>query len=235
MHNYKIFSYEKLDSTMQEAKLLQSKVSDDFAVIANIQTNGKGRFDRAWQTNKGDLMFTLSLLIKNIKIDNLSNINFVCCLSIIDAIEDLYNIENMNIKWPNDILVNKKKISGILLEVVNEKINIGIGINIENCPLNVLYPADFLKNHNNMVDKNILFEKILNNINEYINYINHYGVEISLSRWKEKIYGMGKVIYIRKMDEFISGIFVDINNKGNLLVEINNEIEELSAGDIFFE
>lgn len=235
MDKYKIYRYETIDSTMKEAIVIQNDEKHDFVVITNVQTNGKGRFDRVWATNRGDLMFTLSLNIKNIKFENLSYLNFICSLSIVDAIEDLYDIKNINIKWPNDILVNLKKISGVLLEVVKNRINIGVGVNIENCPYNVLYPADFLKNHSKNIDKEELFQKILSNIYEYIKFVNYYGVDKARQRWKEKIYGMGKIIYIRKMDEFVSGTFIDINEIGNLIVNISGNIEEISAGDVFFE
>lgn len=127
--------FKELDSTQQEAKkLIEKNIENGTIVITDYQTKGKGTHDRKWYSEKGkNLTFTIILYPKcNIK--ELESLTIDIAECILKTIEELYNIK-LNIKFPNDIILNGKKLGGILTQISTkgEKIRyllIGIGINI---------------------------------------------------------------------------------------------------------
>ncbi|MGM9971155.1 MAG: biotin--[acetyl-CoA-carboxylase] ligase [Anaeroplasmataceae bacterium] len=122
----KVIYFDSLPSTNTYLKENYNKYNDEDVVLAITQTQGRGRFTREWISNN-DLTF--SILFKN----NNYNHGLIAPLSIIDALET--NGINAKIKWPNDIYLNNKKLSGILIESIIENNNtkciiVGIGLNL---------------------------------------------------------------------------------------------------------
>ncbi|ONN26521.1 biotin--acetyl-CoA-carboxylase ligase [Thermosipho affectus] len=173
----KIIYFEKINSTNDYLKNSYKKLKNGTIVVSKIQTNGRGRLGRNWVSNEGGLWF--SILVKR----NLKKPNFYTKLSSIVILNVLKNLNiNAKIKWPNDIYVNSKKLSGILTEAIsfNNKIKciiIGIGINVNNdVPKNgisiyhiknkKINPNDFLKLFIKEYNKNFLlfslFSPLLN-------------------------------------------------------------------------
>lgn len=134
----KIFHFQELESTMDKAKFLaKNNVSHLSVVIAENQTTGRGRLNRKWFSSKGGLWFTL--ILKPNTPPPLSYIyNFAASLSLSKSLKRLFDV-NVSVKWPNDLLLNGKKLVGLLSEMETrgdmvEFINIGIGINVNNQP-----------------------------------------------------------------------------------------------------
>ena len=113
--NFHYLHFDEIDSTNNYLKNSYQLLDNFTFVSADYQSKGKGRNDRVWESIKGsNLMF--SILIKDPKLIEVSTI-----LSLVTAVEisrllESYSINNVSIKWPNDVLVNDKKICGILLE-----------------------------------------------------------------------------------------------------------------------
>ena len=115
----KIIYLDEVDSTNNYARSLSDSLNSDFLVVSDMQTLGKGRLGRVWDSPAGTGIF-MSLCIKpDIAIEKASMITLVMAISLCDAIDELYS-ENSNIKWPNDIVMNSKKISGILTEMSSD-------------------------------------------------------------------------------------------------------------------
>ena len=123
---------DETESTNSEALKLAKSTDRPTFVIAKKQTNGRGRIDRSWSDPSGN--FSGSILIKiDEDLQNLALRSFVAALSVFDAIDQKIGKEHeLLIKWPNDLLLNGKKICGILLETRNfgtvSALVIGIGI-----------------------------------------------------------------------------------------------------------
>ena len=136
---------DEIDSTNTE--LLENKQQykkTGTVLLAEKQLKGKGRRERTWQSAKG-LNLTFSVLIaKDIQINlNINHINLAASLAVANAIENLYQLRTQ-LKWPNDVLVNGKKVSGILIETIYkgskvERIVIGFGINLNQ----MIFQGDF--------------------------------------------------------------------------------------------
>ena len=230
---YKIINFETLPSTNLYLKQ-NYHIFDEYTVITtDNQTNGRGRINRVWNSNKDDLTFSI-LLKPNIDSSKIPLISLIIGAAI-NTIVDKY-IKSY-IKWPNDILVNDKKLAGILVEgVFSEKIDaviVGVGINVNTTefPDNLIIKATSLKKELNIeIDKNELLTQIIEQFiylyNEFLNGNDQY-----LNTLKNNNYLKDKKVYINNTEVEV----LDINNKGNLIIKENEEIKEIFFGEVTLE
>ena len=131
-----IIYFDEIDSTQKEAKrrIKNQNIQNGSIFIAKMQTDGIGTHNRKWYTEKGaNITFTL-VLYPNCNINKLKNLTIIIAECIVKAINNLYSI-NLEIKYPNDVVYNGKKLAGILTESITQKeivkeLIIGIGINV---------------------------------------------------------------------------------------------------------
>ena len=185
----KIIYFKEIDSTNNYASRLEkelfnqkndsNKELDGTVILSEIQTKGRGRFNRIWISPQGGLWFTI-ILKSNINENRLPKITLLSAISITEILKKDYSLE-ANIKWPNDINYKGCKICGILTETekINDNIflNIGIGINVnietENL-IKVNRKAISIKDiKGRSVSREILLARILNRLeSNYQYYIN---------------------------------------------------------------
>ena len=166
---YHLLHFKEIDSTNSYLKNTYRLLDNFTFVSADYQSQGKGREDRVWQSKSGEnLMF--SFLIKNEELMKHSSV-----LSILTAVEvakelEKYGINKVNIKWPNDVLIDDKKVCGILLEgQIPDYLVVGVGLNVnqKEFPDGLRRPATSLsleiKRSLNIDElKNCLFDNIVN-------------------------------------------------------------------------
>jgi BirA family biotin operon repressor/biotin-[acetyl-CoA-carboxylase] ligase len=127
--------FEKVDST--QSRVVQFLPKEDTAafVIAESQTKGVGRNGRAWVSAVGGTWFTLALPMKTLTLQQVAPFSMVAALSLVNALREVHNLD-CDLKWPNDIQYEGKKLAGILLNttVKSKKpwLLIGVGINVNN-------------------------------------------------------------------------------------------------------
>lgn len=130
-----IIYYEEVDSTQDEAKkMIESGIENGTIIIADNQTKGKGTKGRTWYSGKSKNIAMTIIIYTNCKIQKLDGLTVKIAQALVDSIRELYSIE-LSIKKPNDIILNNKKLSGILTEAKTCKnqvkhILIGIGFNV---------------------------------------------------------------------------------------------------------
>ena len=145
LSRYNLIIFDEIDSTNLEARrLIESGINDDFVIVASKQSLGKGRVGRKWVSEEGNLY--LSVILRPYgKTHTFPQLSFITSLALYDTISTLSRENDhrcgsldMKLKWPNDVLVNNHKISGILLELIphndREYLVIGVGINVNNNP-----------------------------------------------------------------------------------------------------
>jgi BirA family biotin operon repressor/biotin-[acetyl-CoA-carboxylase] ligase len=130
----KIIRYKRISSTNTKAKTLAEKQAAEWTVVVSeVQTQGRGRSGRSWKSPKGGLWFSL-IVRPNIPVDRISLLQFLFANALRKGIEEVYGVKS-EVKWPNDIVVDWKKLAGILIET---KINgpelvyaiVGVGLNV---------------------------------------------------------------------------------------------------------
>ena len=154
-------------------------------------------------------------------------------MAIARSIIHLNNDLAVNVKWVNDILINQKKVSGILLEkIYNDFIIIGFGVNIKKI-FNANFECTSLEDFKVKVSYNTLLHLILNEfVQIYEEWINN-GFESIRSEWLYRAVGINKKIVVNYSTTSETGVFVGIDELGNLQLMQNNKIKNISAGEIF--
>lgn len=226
-----------VDSTMDKARELAKSGEKDFTVIvAEEQTKGRGRLNRDWSSFKGGLWFTM-LLRPEIPVQTAYAFNFAASAALVKTLQKLFKID-AKIKWPNDIYVNNKKISGLLSEMETKGdmvsyLNIGIGININNTPFAKDKETTSIKE---ITGKTASRDMVLKEfLNEFKAVKENLNIESILSTWKQETSTLGKDVRIETMNEIFTGKAMDIDETGALVILQENGIEKrIIYGDCFY-
>jgi len=239
----KFIYFNSIDSTNNAAK----KIADDenshgTVLISEEQTNGKGRLGRHWISPKYKGIWMSIILKPNLDPIDASKITQIAAAAVTLSLLEM-NIK-ASIKWPNDIILNHKKVCGILTEMNAELTNIhhvivGIGINVnadkEDFPDDLKNIATSLKiESNNKINRQILTAKILNNFEIlYDKFINNNDIESSLKICREYSAILGSEIIIINKGKKVSAKALDIDEEGKLIVKYSNgNIEKIISGEI---
>ena len=135
---FKIFKFNSVKSTNDTAiNLIKRKRKEFGCVLANKQTNGRGTYGKKWISIKGNLFLTIFFPLKK-KYPTFNEFYIINSVIISKMVKKICKNKNVNLKFPNDILINKRKICGILQEVVtfqrNRFLIIGVGLNLKKNP-----------------------------------------------------------------------------------------------------
>jgi BirA family transcriptional regulator, biotin operon repressor / biotin---[acetyl-CoA-carboxylase] ligase len=233
---FNILYYPELSSTMDTAKDLARKNCPDFTVvIAGRQTKGRGRLKRQWLSDDGGLYFTM-VLRPDIPVLLSSRVNFLASLTLARVLRELFQIDAA-VKWPNDILVAGRKISGMLSELEAETdrvlfINIGMGINVNNDPSGVEPGASSLKKITGReISKKMLLARFLA---EFEKRLKKAEFENVIAEWKKYTITLNRRVKIVTHKEVSEGLAVDVEQDGALVLELaDGTRKKIVYGDCF--
>jgi len=209
--------------------------------LAEKQLSGKGRKDRSWHSAKG-LNLTFSILLTKETLTELSpnHLNLAASLAVAEAVENLHQLRT-ELKWPNDVIIDKKKVAGILIETSVkgnkvERVVIGVGINLNQLTFqgDFNFPPTSLKLEiKSDIDRENILAEILNLFEERLFELEESPKNL-LRDWRSKCKMIGDKITISENDKIKTGIFYDIDDNGYMLLKINNSIEKIHFGDVSF-
>jgi len=231
-----ILYYPEVTSTMDIARDLARKNCPDLTVIiAGRQTQGRGRLKRRWLSDDGGLYFTM-VLRPPIPVQSSFKVNFLASLTLARVIREMLHIDAM-VKWPNDILVDGRKVSGMLSELEAEAdrvffISIGIGINVNNDPSEAEPGASSLKKISGReISRKDLLTRFLEAFSESMK---NSDFEDVISEWKKYTVTLGRHVRIVTHLEESEGLAVDVDENGALVIElVNGEQKKIIYGDCF--
>ena len=239
----KIIQKESIDSTNAYAKLLlETEHKSPFWIAAERQTNGRGRYQRKWISDKGNLFCSRVYSVGN-DLKHSSNLSFVAALAVAETLLKFVSPETIKIKWPNDVLLRGKKVSGILLESFNYRnknyIIIGIGINLSHHPEGNLYPATNLLDNISAKSFKLSPSGILDILVDRFETINEIylkeGFTAVREQWLKLSHNIPGEVEVKLFNENFSGRAMGIDLNGSLLVTLpDGTIRNVSAGDVFF-
>ncbi len=237
-------SYEQeLGSTMDEARsMAESGAAEGLVVIAERQTKGRGRFERTWVSTPG-LDLTFSVLLRPAA-DQLRMVNMAATMAVKDAALALTNKEAV-IKWPNDVLVAGRKLSGILVESVTSPAGglqyavIGVGLNVNLRPdehpeiraiATSLAQESGARESGADLDRTDVLIDVLTRLDEYYAAIRS-GTDLSV-RWAERLDTIGRDVDVSWGGRMVSGRATGVDGDGNLLIEADGQITTVVAGEV---
>ena len=225
--------YETPLTTSTNDDLVRMYDNNNIILCAQEQKNGKGRRGNIWQSNRGNLYFSYS---QRFAIKDLSKMVCIIGLSLAQTIKNISPQSNVNIKWPNDVFLEQKKVSGILIENIRDDIwCIGIGVNIECFPSldDASYQATSLKENNINIDRIEFLKEYINVFFHKLNEYKNQGFTQIKEDWLSLALNYQKNITIKIENTLKIGVFLTLDDDGYLVLENNGIKERIIAGDLF--
>jgi BirA family biotin operon repressor/biotin-[acetyl-CoA-carboxylase] ligase len=229
--------YDTVGSTNAEALALsRAGESGPLWIVAQTQSAGRGRRDNVWVSEPGNLYATL-LLRDPAPASRRAELSFVAALAVHAALIAIAPAlsELLHLKWPNDILLNGRKVSGILIESESDAVAIGIGINCISHPDETKFPATDLATAGFDVSAGEIFSALSAAMLAKLLQWNR-GTQFAAVRaaWLARAAGVGGEIRVRLPDRETQGIFHGLDGNGRLLLERpGGLIETITAGEVF--
>lgn len=245
LNDYHLLTYDVLDSTNAEAQRLAGGGASHGAVIwAKRQTAGRGRMGREWVSADGNLFVTV-LVSPTTSLDQCAQLSFVAALAVADTIEAIVpDASQVRCKWPNDVLVSGKKIAGVLLESFTTKelvsqrqwVAVGVGINVDNYPEHVLFPATCLREAGvELISAKIVLSRFVHNFIHRYDQWEERGFAAIEKDWSKRAYQINQPVEVIVGDDRLSGTFVGIDKDGHLLLRgAKKKVQSIAAGDVFY-
>lgn len=227
------------------ARLATEGAGHGTVVVADRQSAGRGRRGRAWQSPAGKDLYFSMILKPDFEPDKAAGLTLVMALAVTYAIETFCGIR-AGIKWPNDVVVNGKKVCGILTEMSMEAdairhIVIGTGINvnrtdgIDDMPEEIRNVATSLYlESGNMITRAGLLQEVLHSFEfYYAQYLQSLSMELLMEAYNSRLVNCGNKVRVLDPKGEWEGIAKGINKSGELLVETENgKIVEVYAGEV---
>lgn len=253
---YRLEVLETTDSTNAHAiRLALAGDTGDLWLVALRQSAGRGRRGRPWQFQPGNLATTL-LLRPTTDMREAASLGFVAGLALADALEavlpqgavavgmdsgEVAGGGRFALKWPNDLLVDGAKLSGILLESVilpdgAFAVAIGIGVNVVGHPEDLPYPATSLRALNERADASTLFLALSDAwIDNMRLWRNGRGLAAIRKKWLKRAAGLGSQVAIRADGEVVRGVFETIDEECRFVIrQADGSARRITAGDVHF-
>lgn len=236
-----LYVFNEVGSTNTIAKFLSKNgIGNGSVVIAEKQTAGRGRSGKSWESPLGGIWLSI-VLTPDVDYSKIPLITLATGVAVAKTLEEI-GIENPEIKWPNDIMVNGKKVCGILTEAITnfntiEHVIIGVGIDanlsIEDFPEELQNTTTTLEREIGRVNENLLIKLFLEELEKIIELFNGKCYEDILKEWRKRSYTIGKIVEVKKpfsrsYDAYAAGI----SKEGELIVEKHDgTLEKVISGE----
>jgi len=232
----KIFHFPELDSTMDQArKMSRQDLPHVSCVIAEVQTASRGRLNRPWDSDRGGLWFTL-ILKPDLPPPLAWTMNFAASACMSEVLSDLFDLD-VRVKWPNDLLLRGRKLSGMLAEIETraDMVNflfLGIGLNVNNEPESDQYQAISLKTAlGKPVSRKQILVRFLDLFESRITAVDPARI---IQRWKDRTATIGTQVRVQTHDRVYEGKAIDVDDNGALIVKGQDGItQKIIYGDCF--
>lgn len=236
----KIFVFEKIDSTNACARTLGDVDTPEGAVvIADFQTNGRGRQGRIWVSEPhSNLLFSV-LLRPTVKIELAGLLTLYASTAVARAIEQCIG-EPVECKWPNDLLLHGKKFCGILLENSFHQSDlgyavIGVGINVNQQAL----PPEIAERSTSLAretgkeyDRKKIFQAVLTEMDGLYKSAGKGDFSRIVTEWTKRCLMFGKSVKVQQDDQVLEGTALRLNHDGGLIISASGREQIVYAGDV---
>lgn len=240
-HNFKFL--RETDSTNSVLKKMAAEnAPEGTVVLADIQNAGRGRRGKAWMSAPGLGIWMSILLRPNLHPSSVQTLTLAASVAVMIALEPM-GIKGLGIKWPNDILINRKKVCGILTELSAEAekvewVILGIGLNVNHSksdfPHDMASIATSLRmNINTGLNRSLIAANIINEVEKVYQGFIEKGSSWVVDEWKKRNITLGKTIDVISQTGSFSAEAFDITTEGKLIVKDDDgKVHEVLSGEI---
>ena len=231
-NGYCIYSYSSVGSTNDEAiRLASAGYPNGTVVHAFEQTAGRGKSDRIWYSPEGNLYFSVILKGKRVRdSDAVGILSLIGCLAVGESILSLSDTVGLKYKWPNDVMVNGRKISGVLpYRVCGEEgfAVIGVGVNVKS-------PPEFAIGLDSVIGRNVLLQEFLCLILNKLDALWNASESTVIRLWNENCLGLDSEVEISVPDgKCYRGLMLGISDSGGARLMVNGSEIIIDAGEFF--
>lgn len=239
---YRLVARATVGSTMDEARALAEAGAEDGTLVwAREQAGGRGRQGRPWDSPPGNLYMTL-ILRPECTPNQAAQLGFAAGVALGDAIGSVCPPLDVLYKWPNDVLLNGRKVAGVLLEsksTADGKLDwllLGLGANVESFPKDSAYPATSLRFEGTPAEVTAvdLLEAFARHFMNWASRWLEEGFGPLRNAWLAHAAAKGETIEVRLPNESLAGVFVDLDQDGRLLLRLSDgRLRTIAAGDVF--
>jgi BirA family transcriptional regulator, biotin operon repressor / biotin---[acetyl-CoA-carboxylase] ligase len=227
-------SFSEVNSTNEIAKSLAPSCQNGTVILAETQTQGRGRLSRHWASPPGGVWMSL-ILKPEMPLERVYQINMAVSVAVSRAIFSLLGLE-AGIKWPNDLMIRERKICGILMEVSAEVgrldyaiVGLGINANVSMCN----FPEEWMSTSiarelGHEVNRRDLIQRILMDIEEAYEMMG--SIEI-YEEWRRRSVTLGRCVRITSNSGTLVGVVEDLNEDGALRLRTESGRQRVLAGD----
>ena len=241
----KLFKLDATNSTNDYLKQLLKDIelSNWTVVTANYQTSGRGQMQSKWESEKGkNLMFSALIKLEGLKVSNQFYLNCAISLGIFNALKE-FDLPNLKIKWPNDIMAANKKLGGILIEnsLVNNNIYqsiVGVGLNINQNKFPSYLPKAISLNNilSKELDRNQILMAIIEELKIQISLLEQNKFDLLHKQYEQVLFKKGKPqMFVDQLKQNFVGKIIKVSKEGRLVVEKENGmVEEYNFKEVEF-
>ncbi len=227
-----IITLERTASAMDIAKeMLKEGVTEGTTIFVEKQTQGRGRTGREWFCKKGKGLLLTVVLRPVIQPKKSYLLMVFTAVAIVKTIRDMFNLP-VEIDWPNDLVINKKKLGGIIVETQNHTgksrdyiVGIGINVNLKKyeLPKHIDQPATSLTiEKETFIDRTNFARALLQNLDSWYLILKDERYEHIVEKWQEFCVNIGRRVNVRNAKKEFAGIFLGISNSGELILLLDN-------------
>ena len=237
-----IIRKEITGSTNEDIALLAKQNAEAWTVVQALEQNsGRGRHGKTWDSQRGNLFMSL-LLRPAVGSRRWSELSFLSAVAVATILSEYIKSQSIEVKWPNDVLINGKKIAGILLEVLDfgaktPAVSVGIGINISKKPKEFEYPVTCIQDYKNEItSSDEVLTSLLHSFVHWFRIWENDGFDMIRTEWMKRAYKLDGTVEVEgKNGSSAKFKFKGIDAEGAMLLDDENGTRNLyRAGTVRF-
>jgi len=196
--------------------------------LARRQSRGRGRLGRKWFSDDGGLYFSFEFPFE-VPVAKAHRVTVLTGLVVARALKDF----GAKVKWPNDVLIDGKKVSGILCELVGEELSariiVGVGVNVRN-----EIPVELKDRATNLSRFGVSVTDVFCRFCDEFERVVKLSWENVLDEWRSLLDTVGREVEVRVAGEVYRGVVVGVDGEGALLIESDGKVERVFSGECFY-
>lgn len=233
---------ETTRSTNDLAKEILREQDDvnGLVIRANYQVSGRGREQNFWFGDASKNLYVSTIVQPlNLAIKDIANLNFACALAVCDTLDKYLPSATSYVKWPNDIMVNDRKIAGMLIEnqlgsqkLKSSVFGLGLNVNQDEFPIGLIHATSILQQKGEPVRMEEILETLCEMLENRINQLQQMQYQLLHAQYNHRLYKRGEHVSFKHDGSAAMGTIVEVGNEGQLIMDVNGQVKSFIQGEV---